>query len=126
MTWASRHLNVEMQMEVVVPRLSPRGRLWRNGPNAHDYGDTTQAIELFLPYDRARHGNIAIWSLGDGHSEASLAYYMDTQPPYSRMEEVAALVERYRRLLDAVLVGPFTLEVRKRLPTDWRDHAWRR
>lgn len=122
MTYLEENLNIETQFVPVIVRLSPSGKKWRDGLNAHDYGPVPRALELFLPYEPAQYGNIVCWSLGEGRNEAAWGYYQDGTPPYSRLAEAAALIKRY-----ADLLGPgFKVEERKRLPHDWRARAWRR
>lgn len=125
MTLNSTLLNNEVQYVPVIVRLSPSGKKWRDGKDAHDYGPTPRVLMLFLPLDAVNYGNIACWTPTDGHGEASLSYYEDTTPPHSRKREGEALVEQYHRLLES-LKEPFRLEVRQRLPHDWRQVAWRR
>lgn len=80
-------------------------------------------IELFLPLDQVRPGNIAVW---DGcHNEADAAYYFNrSRAPVTPAELAAAdrAVERYRAEMAAVV----QIDVQRvdRLPRAWRAVAW--
>lgn len=84
-----------------------------------------RSVELFLPYAPVQYGNIMGWYPGEGHNEAHVTYYNETIPPYASMHEAEQMIEQYRALLQS-LGEPFDLQVRQKLPFDWRRVAWGR
>ena len=117
--FARQFLNVEVRPTIVLAR-SPSTRKDRCcEPGKHE------RVELFLPYDEVQYGNIGVWHPVHGHFEAQINYYWETIPPYAFAEEAERMIEQYRALL-AALQEPYDLQVRKKMPHDWRKVAWRR
>lgn len=86
-------------------------------------GNKPQTCVAFFPYSSANHGKIVCYAHLGQHSEASIHYYGKTRP--AKPTQYAELLVELRGIYES---GPdaVRLVIRKRLPHDWRDHAWKR
>jgi hypothetical protein len=71
--------------------------------------ETPENLVLFLPEVRAAHGNIACWSPADGHSEASMGYYINNtrRPSIKHEPRIENLMEQYARIYDCTVERVF-------------------
>jgi hypothetical protein len=102
----------------VIARIDP-------GTRQRDMG--IDKVTLFLPYDSVNHGSIACWARLGQHGEASLGYYRSTRQPQTDLEldACAAALKQYRWEMTGIPEADrVELFERKRLPNDWRKHAW--
>jgi hypothetical protein len=82
-------------------------------------GEYTRDVVAFFPYAEANHGMLVSYAHVGQHSEASLGYYGNTMLP---RESDQANVDSLRAEL--IGQGYDNLKEYKRMPSDFRDHAW--
>jgi hypothetical protein len=89
-------------------------------------GEFEGRVELFLPYEPAKYGDIMTWHPSEGHNEADWFYYAATRKPWREMVAAERMVEHYKAFLKRIDDGmhPYEVRVRQRLPNDWRERAW--
>ena len=71
--------------------------------------ETPDILTLFLPEMPATYGHIACWSPRDGHTEASMDYYIkNTRRPSIKHEpRIDILMEQYARAYDCTVERVF-------------------
>jgi len=76
----------------------------------------------FFPYEAANYGYLGCYAHLGQHAESDLGYYQTTKA--AKESDYADLLSELRGIYERD--GDLTLRVVRRLPADWRDHAWRR